>query len=224
VPRSYALCHLLGQVPSGGTGTAGAPVWTEWVRNLSPAVTGVAVLVGALWALFRFRRGRVFRPRCCTDIDVTGINHPRKYLLKVDIRIENTGDTCVVFRSSDRALLEVIPYGEHDKRGRTVWCDSAKLSDDIFTHNNRKGVELEHIIRRKGGRKKRKEVGRYLEPGEHLTRSVVFELPDSWYCCKIRLSMESRKRRVLREDKPLIWVGERAVFRDVVTHRERAVR
>lgn len=39
-----------------------------WVDIISTSVTTVAVLVGAVWAYFKFAKGRTFRPRVRIDL------------------------------------------------------------------------------------------------------------------------------------------------------------
>jgi hypothetical protein len=192
--------QLITQQPINGSTTSGVPTWTEWVRNLSPAATAAAVVVAAIWALFRYRRGRIFRPRCCIDLTAAGLIHERRYLLQVDIRISNPGDTWVRLAGDDIARIEVMPL-EHNESDRDIWKSSIQLREDIFTHNN---IRDEHPW--------------YLEPGEDLVRSAVFVMPDGWHCCKIRVLLGDKKQN--KGEKPLSWMAERVVFRDVITHAE----
>lgn len=151
-------------------------------------------VVGAIWGVYRYRRGRVFRPRCCLDVAATGSELNGRYVLHIDIIIKNPGDTKIAFPEDAEALLEILPIRADAGHGRAVWHDCPSgLSEDIFAHNDEK-----------------ESGGWNLEPNEELVRSVAFNMPSDWDCCKIRLTLRA-------EQTKLPWRAERVVLRNSIT-------
>lgn len=74
-----------------------ADSWTAWLQAGAAVFTAFALAVGAIWAFFRFRRSRTFRPRCSIELDCSLAIAKTTMLLSVDVSIINCGDTNINF-------------------------------------------------------------------------------------------------------------------------------
>jgi hypothetical protein len=161
-----ALAQLLAQAPSSP-----APQWVQVARESGQAfqawVTPVLLVVGGLWAFFRFRRGRTFRRRLKVEVEgrierATGIEGPEPLLyLALTVVVTNIGDAAV---EVDADLLTVealeVPVDKPpwDAEWGNIWGD----------------LDVELGLRKFEG-------GRVLEPGEPAEEQRLLGLPDTGY-------------------------------------------
>src|SRR6516164_3819133 len=85
-------------VAAGAAGQHGRAVANSGLSNIntivdtiSKAVTAVAVIIGGVWAYFKFVRGRTYRPRL--EVDLAGQWWPvnGKWLLQTRVMVKNVG-------------------------------------------------------------------------------------------------------------------------------------
>ena len=147
-----------------------------------------------------FRRGRVFRPRCCLDLALSGHAATDNYTLIVDVTISNTGDTNVEFPSAGRSRVEVMVLDANqleqtaEKDGSVLeWpIPPVALRDDVFSHNSIKDRSWN------------------LEPSETVKRSAFFNLPTDWVVCKVRATLDGST------DRSLTWMTEKIATPEVL--------
>lgn len=172
--------------------------WTDIVQATATAVTALGLLIGGVWAFFRFRTSRSFMPRCSIQLDcaVTGVDTTQ--VLRVDAVITNCGFALVTFNPTDRARVEVSPvHAVNDRHGGILWPKAEwPLIEDLLAVE---GSRLNPIE---------------LEPGQDIRRSVLFVLPASWTAVRVACSISHGAGASQRE-----WASTRVAVRGVEVER-----
>jgi hypothetical protein len=93
------------------------------VDTISKAVTAIAVIIGGIWAYFKFVRGRTYRPRL--EVDTAGkwwlMNE--KWLLQARVIVKNVGASKVVLPQKGTGLRVSVPADDQPPPpARTVWA------------------------------------------------------------------------------------------------------
>ena len=121
-------------VAAGAAGQHGRAVANSGLSNIntivdtiSKAVTAVAVIIGGVWAYFKFVRGRTYRPRL--EVDLAGQWWPvnGKRLLYARVIVRNVGASKVELLQRGTGLKVSIPANDQPPPpAPTVW-DSKKV-------------------------------------------------------------------------------------------------
>jgi hypothetical protein len=99
--------------------------WVDTADGLASIAQALAILVGGLWAYFKFFRGRTFARRAEVTLATSGASSSAEEVIRVDITLRNTGaskieldqDLCVLYLYAATAA-DVRPginvnWGEH---------------------------------------------------------------------------------------------------------------
>jgi hypothetical protein len=111
---------------------ATAKTWADLVGTI---ITGLAILVGGLWAYFKFAKGRTFRPKVEIEMSGQWLTTERKKWLKVErqqwlqarIRVKNIGASKVRLRQEGTGLrVRVLAANQasppdYAKWERAIW-------------------------------------------------------------------------------------------------------
>lgn len=170
--------------------------WTTWVQAGAAVFTAFALVIGGIWAYFRFRRDRTYIPRCSIDLDCSmAIVGPRLTLV-VNVGITNCGVSNVMFKTDHIGRVEVSPINSHDWSRMPVgqfveWRESDwRMRQDFFAH----------------AQQRRKETG--LEPGQDMHRACLFVMPADWVAAQVKCLL-----RLGADDKAPEWVATRVMVR-----------
>jgi hypothetical protein len=68
------------------------------ISALSSAITAMAVLIGGLWAYFKFVRGRTYRPRLSVTMSAQWRPIDERQMLHIRITVKNIGASVVTLR------------------------------------------------------------------------------------------------------------------------------
>src|SRR5580658_10816522 len=139
------------------------PTWLQLLDALDKGVKIVAVFAAAIWAYYRFVRGRTFRDRL--EPSISGevlVDKGSKYII-ASASARNVGSSVVRFKQGDSgvriwAANESLPR----KRG---W-----FSDDFWTRIDTVPVFAKHY---------------WIEPGEIISDKMLVEVPRD--ACAIRV-------------------------------------
>lgn len=177
--------------------------WTTWLQVGATVFTALALAIGGIWAFFRFRRARVFKPRCSIQLDCSVATVKHRTALSVNISIVNCGDSNLLFKTYDKGRVEVSPINDHEWSHAPVgefvkWkVTDIRMRQDFFANAGRRATDTE------------------LEPGQDAHRSCLFVMPEDWVAAQVRclLSLGSGPER--RE-----WTATRTVVRPDLTKHE----
>lgn len=211
------LIHLADSLPA----TVGVDVvdtWPVWIQAGAAAVTAIGLITAGLWALIRFKRGRMFMERCSIDLSCTVVSVRGKTGILVNVIVKNCGDSQVVFETTDPAGVEVSSISTEDWRGlqdcRWVQWQKENSGDEVKEENSGDEVKvwesedyqmIEDLLEDCGGRLDPVS----LEPGQDLSRSCLFIMPEEWVAARVRCVFALTASRT---DGPR-WLATRVVTR-----------
>jgi len=89
---SAALAVLLSHGPSTSSGLDTFKTLTDAIGTI---ITSLAVIVGGIWAYFKFAKGRTLRPKLAIDVSGQWLRKNRKHWLHARITVENIGTSKV---------------------------------------------------------------------------------------------------------------------------------
>ena len=84
-----------------GSNLATVKTWTDVIGKI---ITGVAVIVGGVWAYFKFVKGRIFRPRVEIEMSSQWLDMDGKKWLQARIRVKNIGASKIQLRQKGSGL------------------------------------------------------------------------------------------------------------------------
>src|SRR5262249_6336609 len=99
---SVALTVLLEQGSTAGK--SGLDNFKTVVDIIGTIVTAAAVIIGGIWAYFKFVKGRTFRPRLEVDMSGQWLKVDGKQLLQARIRVKNIGSSKVTLLQKGTGL------------------------------------------------------------------------------------------------------------------------
>jgi hypothetical protein len=175
---------------------AETPSWTDIVVAVGTAVAGLGVVVGGLFAYFRFVRGRVIHSRCEPRVAPSLVDVHGSPAMLVQVTIANAGTMRLVFSGDCPAMLTVTAatramWADALEHGEVLWSEGVAREQDLFV------VE------------KVRDVAEELEPGEQLRRSVLVPLPPgSWWAYRVSLQVDARPQGLFRTLDPFTWKTE----------------
>jgi hypothetical protein len=169
-----------------------------WFQGIGAIATAAALIIGGIWALFRFRRARVFKPRCSIHMNCSVSSNHGRASINVDVGVSNCGDSNVVFKPLDKARIEVtvLEIDEWQRSGESQFVEWAyggdwRMRQDFLAS----------------------EIGRLsaveLEPGQDTFRSCLFMMPANWAAAQVRCRLTTGEGIEKRE-----WISTRVVVRN----------
>ncbi len=187
----------LGPVSSSGTVRVDViDSLTTWLQTGAEVFTAFALVIGAVWAYFRFRQDRIYMPRCSIYLNCSVATVESRMALLVDVGVTNCGDSVLSFETTYKARVEVYPINARNwscaPAGDFIkWRKPDSLmTEDLFAH-----LDLRD-----------KATG--LEPGQDVHRSFIFVLPVDWAAAQVRILLKYGKG-----DKAPKWTATRVVVR-----------
>jgi hypothetical protein len=151
-----------------------ADTWTAWIQAGAAAFTAAGLIAAGFWALFRFRRGRTFMPRCSIELGCAATSIRGKTALQVNVTVRNCGDSRVRFQPTDISRIEVSSVTIEEwcrlKDGRCVeWKgEDWRMREDLLAVGQERLQPVD------------------LEPGQDLGRSCLFLMPIQWAAARVR--------------------------------------
>jgi hypothetical protein len=119
-------------------------------------VTVLAILVGGVWAYYRFAKGRTFVKRVEPKLATTPLSTESGFVLIVDAAIRNIGNVTVPLSAAYVIFSNSDPNQPRGPR----WSDIDEANKvDVLTYLGRQRVRY------------------YLEPGEEMHRIVTLSVP-----------------------------------------------
>jgi hypothetical protein len=96
----------------------------DWVSAVQNAVQIAAIVIGAVWAYYKFFRGRTFHRRAEVRLDASLLAEASSQALLAHATLVNTGTADIPLRVK---AVEVHSFkgGDVDKKGRPRWIDIA---------------------------------------------------------------------------------------------------
>jgi len=97
----------------------------DWIDAALHLVQIAAIVIGALWAYYKFFRGRIFHKRAEPTLDVSLLKAASSYAIRANVTLQNTGSADIPLRVT---LVSVASYvaGDVDEHGRPRWPEVAR--------------------------------------------------------------------------------------------------
>jgi hypothetical protein len=97
----------------------------DWISAALDLVQIAAIVIGAVWAYYKFFRGRIFHKRAEPTVEASLLSANSSYAVQVKVTLENTGSADIPLRVT---LLTVASYvaGDVDEYGRPRWPEVAR--------------------------------------------------------------------------------------------------
>jgi hypothetical protein len=148
--------------------------WATWLQAAAAAFTAAGLIAAGFWALFRFRRGRTFMPRCSIELGCAATSIQGKTALQVNVTIKNCGDSRVRFQPTDISRIEISSVNIDE------WC---RLKDSRCVEWKNEDWRMREDLLAVG-QERVQPVD--LEPGQDLGRSCLFLMPAKWTAARVR--------------------------------------
>lgn len=97
----------------------------DWISAALNIIQIAAIVIGALWAYYKFFKGRIFHRRAEPTVEASLVTATSSYAVRVRVSLENTGSTDVPLRVT---LLTLAAHsaGDVDEDGYAQWRDVAR--------------------------------------------------------------------------------------------------
>jgi hypothetical protein len=97
----------------------------NWISAALNIVQIAAIVIGALWAYYKFFKGRIFHRRAEPTVEASLVTAHSSYAIRARVTLENTGSTDVPLRVT---LLTLAAHsaGDVDEDGYAQWRDVAR--------------------------------------------------------------------------------------------------
>ncbi len=118
---------------------------------IGSGVTTIAVVVGALWAYFKFVKGRTFRPRLEPKVTGQWVAVDDRPLLRVSCAVHNIGASVVYLVQVGTGLRISVPAAEQPAPPSSLSWQSMGVFEVLLEHS-------------------------WVEPGEVVTESCLIDL------------------------------------------------
>jgi len=121
---------VLGQIQNtlelAGTRSAGvkpdAGALKDWIDTVGSLITSIAIVVGGIWAYFKFVKGRTFRPRIEITMSARWQKIRRRHWLLICIRVKNIGASKVTIQQAGTGLrVSVLAQQQRPPPVRASW-------------------------------------------------------------------------------------------------------
>jgi hypothetical protein len=96
----------------------------DWISAALNIAQIAAIVIGGLWAYWKFVKGRIFHKRAEPTVEASLLSIGSSYAVRARVTLENTGSSDVPLRVT---LLILAAYsGALDERGHAQWRDVAR--------------------------------------------------------------------------------------------------
>jgi hypothetical protein len=97
----------------------------DWISAALDLVQIAAIIVGALWAYYKFFRGRIFHKRAEPTVEASLLQTGSSFAIGAHVSLKNTGSSDIPLRVT---LISVATYvaGDVDEHGRPQWPEVAR--------------------------------------------------------------------------------------------------
>lgn len=155
-------------IPSTGT-------FKDFAAGIGSIVTAAAVIVGGIWAYYKFIRGRTYRPRLAVDLAGQWRRLDESDVLHLRVRVTNIGASKVALNQYGTGLQVAFP-GE--RRNNEIRWEKVRLKSG----NEPSAADAERVF----------EVlleHAWIEPGETVSDDLLLDLgrPPSMYKLELTL-------------------------------------
>lgn len=158
-------------VPASPSPTpSGANDWNKTIDSSQKAITGLAVIIGGIWAWLKFFRGRTFRSRIELAVSAKIIMSGNNKFLKATMEMKNVGLSQVILKTDavylDVFLIDVTTVKAADRLYSARWSEPVTFA--VFQDHG------------------------WVEPSEEISDELLFQLPDKeQLACKLKLTVNS---------------------------------
>jgi hypothetical protein len=113
----------------------------DWISAALNIVQIAAIVIGAVWAYWKFFKGRIFHRRAEPSVEASLLTSRSSYAIRARVTLKNTGSADVPLRVT---LLTVAPYmsGDVDEYGHPLWPEVARA----HAFKDHEGVESQETI------------------------------------------------------------------------------
>jgi hypothetical protein len=107
--------------------SAAAPAMNtgDWISAVLALVQIAAIIIGALWAYYKFFRGRIFHKRAEPSLEGTLVSAAESYGVRVKLTLKNTGSSDIPLRVT-LLTLAAHKVGDVDEKGHLRWREVAR--------------------------------------------------------------------------------------------------
>jgi hypothetical protein len=97
----------------------------DWISAALALVQIAAIGIGALWAYYKFFRGRIFHKRAEPTVEASLLSTGSSHAIRAKVTLKNTGSADIPLRVT---LVSVSNYvaGDVDEHGRPQWPEVAR--------------------------------------------------------------------------------------------------
>lgn len=120
---SYASAGVTMWIAQQGAHAAsGLATFKTWTDVIGKIITGAAVIIGGIWAYFKFVKGRIFRPRVEIEMSGQWLDVDDKKWLQARIRVKNIGASKISLRQEGSGLrVFVLAADQPTAPAAAVW-------------------------------------------------------------------------------------------------------
>ena len=198
---------------------AAAPQWAEVAKGAAAVAQTCAIVVGGIWAYFKFFRGRTFAKRLELSVAGTRLKQNEHEAILIKATMRNAG--LAVVRLSDVVRVAYV-YGirasEWAPEEGINWGDHLAMADVFETH---KWIEAEETVT---------DEVLWIEAEETVTDEVLAPIPrvgdgsDSWLVFRVVLEVGSERKRFRKTvgwtATAMVPAGLRAALSETRTAKE----
>src|SRR5919197_2948018 len=114
----------------------------DWISAALALVQIAAIFVGALWAYYKFVRGRIFHKRAEPSLEASLVSLGSSYAVRAKLALKNTGSSDIPLRVT---LLTLAAHraGDIDERGQPRWQEIGRAHAFRDDEGNRDHEDLE---------------------------------------------------------------------------------
>src|SRR5436190_1743357 len=92
----------------------------DWVGAVLSLVQIAAIVIGAIWAYYKFVKGRVWHRRAEPTVEATLMSNGEDPALRTRVTLKNTGAADVPLRTTLLTIFSAVA-GETDEHGEANW-------------------------------------------------------------------------------------------------------
>jgi len=168
-----------------------------WINAAAAALTAIGLVVLGLWAIYRYQRGRTFRPRCSITVTPTIIRWGPGTGIAANVVIRNCGDAVLRWLPTDKARVEVAlidrdPSIHAPGSVCITWPDSPwQLHEDLLAQEDARLDIFE------------------LEPNQDMHRGCLFQISQDWAAARVSCVVSVGEGDDRRE-----WTSSSILMRD----------
>jgi hypothetical protein len=96
----------------------------DWIEAAKNIVSALAIIVGGVWAYYKFFKGRIFNRRAELTTSASLITTTAPHAIRAKVTLENTGSSEIPLRAKI-LRASILEAGHVDAKGRPVWDEVA---------------------------------------------------------------------------------------------------